>query len=181
MQFKDMTHKIIIENKSLQRIMFIVYSYLKNIETLLLFIFPSMLTLLYFKVVLHKVGSKTFIDHGFYFRYGSKIDIGNNVEINRNCSFYPSYLTASGKIHIGDNSILAPGVSIYAAGQDRNNHSEHTSGDVHIGQNVYIGANSIIRYGVTVGDNATIAIGSVIVKSVPANTTVGGNPAKILF
>lgn len=43
---------------------------------------------------------------------------------------------------------------------------------------VWIGSNSTILQGVTVGDNAIIAAGSVVTKDVPANTIVGGVPAK---
>jgi maltose O-acetyltransferase len=54
---------------------------------------------------------------------------------------------------------------------------EHKASDIVIGNNVYIGANSVIRYGVVIGDNATIAIGSVVVDNVLPNQLVGGNPA----
>ena len=172
--------KLLSTNKRLQRFMFSIYSNLKNLESIFLYLTPSQISHFYLKATLSKIGSGTFIDQGFYYRYGKKITLGKNVEINRNCSFYPSYLLDSGRIYVGDNSILAPGVSIYSAGQLKNNHSSHTAGDVHIGRNVYIGASTIIRYGVVIGDNATVAIGSVVVKSVPPNVTVGGNPAKII-
>jgi len=47
-----------------------------------------------------------------------------------------------------------------------------------VGRKVWIGSNSTILQGVTVGDNAIIAAGSVVTKDVPANTIVGGVPAK---
>lgn len=55
-----------------------------------------------------------------------------------------------------------------------------TFGKVVIGDYVYIGNNSLIMPGVTIGDNVLIAAGSVVTKSVPSNVVVGGNPAKIL-
>lgn len=53
-------------------------------------------------------------------------------------------------------------------------------GKITIGNYVYIGTNSLIMPGVTIGDNALIAAGSVVTKSVPARTVVGGVPAKYI-
>jgi maltose O-acetyltransferase len=51
---------------------------------------------------------------------------------------------------------------------------------VNIGHNVWIGGRAVINPGVTIGDNAVIASGAVVVKDVPANVVVGGNPARII-
>lgn len=53
-------------------------------------------------------------------------------------------------------------------------------GKVKIGNNVYIGNNTLVMPGVTVGDNVLIAAGSVVTKSVPSDSVVGGNPAKVI-
>lgn len=53
-------------------------------------------------------------------------------------------------------------------------------GKVTIGDWVYIGTNSLIMPGITIGDGALIAAGSVVTKSVPSGVVVGGNPAKII-
>ena len=50
---------------------------------------------------------------------------------------------------------------------------------VKIGRNVWIGSNSTILPGVTVGDNAVISAGSVVTRDVPENMVVAGNPAKV--
>ena len=52
--------------------------------------------------------------------------------------------------------------------------------DTDIGNYVYIGTNSLIMPGVSIGDNALVAAGSVVTKSVPARTVVGGNPARVI-
>lgn len=44
--------------------------------------------------------------------------------------------------------------------------------------NVFIGAKAIIKYGVTIGPNAVVAMGNVVTKDVALNTVVGGNPAR---
>lgn len=53
-------------------------------------------------------------------------------------------------------------------------------GKVQIGNYVYVGYNSMIMPGVTIGDNVLIAAGSVVTKSIPSNSVVGGNPAKYI-
>ncbi len=54
------------------------------------------------------------------------------------------------------------------------------SAPIKIGDNVWIGANSVILKGVTIGNNAIIAAGSIVTKDVPANAIVGGCPAKVI-
>ena len=49
-----------------------------------------------------------------------------------------------------------------------------------IGNNVWIGAHSIILGDISIGDNSVIGAGSVVVKDVPANAIVAGNPAKVI-
>ena len=51
---------------------------------------------------------------------------------------------------------------------------------IRLGKNVWVGSNSTILQGVTVGDNAIIAAGSVVTKDVPANMIVGGVPARYI-
>ena len=54
------------------------------------------------------------------------------------------------------------------------------SAPIHIGDCVFIGARSIICKGVTIGDHAIIAAGSVVIKDIPADEIWGGNPAKFI-
>lgn len=53
-----------------------------------------------------------------------------------------------------------------------------STGDIVVHDNVFIGAKAIIKYGVTIGPNAVVAMGSVVTKDVAPNTVVGGNPAR---
>ena len=53
-----------------------------------------------------------------------------------------------------------------------------STGDIVVNDNVFIGAKAIIKYGITLGPNAVVAMGSVVTKDVAPNTVVGGNPAR---
>lgn len=119
-----------------------------------------------------------------YVDYGENIHLGNNIEINMNCT-----LLDCNRITIGDNSGIGPSVQIYTVGHpikaaDRLSKSSavwiSSSAPVTIGRNVWIGGGSIILPGVTIGDNTTIGAGSVVSKSIPANCLAIGNPCRII-
>lgn len=57
---------------------------------------------------------------------------------------------------------------------------EDPYGKVRIGNNVYIGAQSIVMPGVCIGDNVIVGANSVVLNDVPSNCIVAGNPAKII-
>lgn len=111
----------------------------------------------------------------FHTNFGKHIVLGKNVFINHGCSFLDL-----GGIVIEDDALIGPKVCIITE-----NHPIHPSNRksldlkaVLIRCNAWIGANSTILPGVTVGENAIVAAGSVVTKDVAANTIVGGVPAK---
>ena len=53
-------------------------------------------------------------------------------------------------------------------------------GEIHIGNNVVIGSDSIILYGKTIGNNVIVAAGSVVTKDIPANCVAVGNPCRVI-
>lgn len=112
-----------------------------------------------------------------YINYGKHTKIGKNVFINFDCVFLDL-----GGITIEDNVLIAPKVSLLSEGHPIEPHSRHslTVGKIHIKKNAWIGANATILQGVTIGENAVVASGSVVSKDVPDNTIVGGIPAKII-
>ncbi|QGQ93728.1 acyltransferase [Paenibacillus psychroresistens] len=81
------------------------------------------------------------------------------------------------KIFIGSNSIIGYNTTILA--HEYLVH-EYRLGEVHIGSNVMIGANSIILPGVTIGDHAIIGAGTVVHKNVAAGSFVAGNPMQVI-
>lgn len=84
-------------------------------------------------------------------------------------------------ISIGNNVGLGPRVHILAHDASTKLALGYTKiGLVEIGDNVFIGANSVILPNVKIGNNVIIGAGSIINKDVPDNSVVGGNPAKVI-
>lgn len=113
----------------------------------------------------------------FYCECGKNIFIGENVFINCGCHFQDH-----GGIYIGDGTLIGSYVVMATInhGQKPSERSDNFPAPIHIGKKVWIGSHATILPGVTIGDNAIVAAGAVVAKDVPANTVVGGVPAKIL-
>lgn len=107
---------------------------------------------------------------------GGYMTIGNCL-INNKCA-----IMCRKQISIGNNTDIAAGVLI----QDYDGHvllpntRETSALPISIGNNVWIGANSVILKGVTIGEGAVVAAGSIVTKDVPPKCLVGGVPAKII-
>jgi acetyltransferase-like isoleucine patch superfamily enzyme len=112
-----------------------------------------------------------------HINYGKHTKIGKNVFINFDCVFLDL-----GGITIEDNVLIAPKVSLLTEGHPTAIEDRHSliPKPIHIKKNAWIGANATILQGVTIGENAIVAAGSVVSKDVPDNTIVGGTPAKII-
>lgn len=82
------------------------------------------------------------------------------------------------KISVGRNSIIGYNTTILA--HEYLIH-EYRLGEVKIGDNVMIGANSTILPGVDIGDGAVVSAGTLVHKDVPAGAMVGGNPMRIIY
>ena len=82
------------------------------------------------------------------------------------------------KIKVGRNSIIGYNTTILAHEYLIN---EYRLGEVAIGDEVLIGANSTILPGITIGDGATVSAGTLVHKNVPAGAFVGGNPMRIIY
>lgn len=120
-----------------------------------------------------------YIEPSFRCDYGYNIFLGHSFYANFDCVMLDVC-----PIHIGDNCMLAPGVHIYTATHPldavERNSGRELGKPVTIGNNVWIGGRAVVNPGVTIGDNVVVASGAVVIKNVPPDVVVGGNPARII-
>ncbi len=135
---------------------------------------PAML-----KELLGKTGETLFIEPPFHCDYGWNIEVGENFFANYNLT-----ILDVGKVIIGKNAQIAPNVSIYTAGHpihpDSRNSGYEYGIPITIGDNVWIGGNTVILPGVTIGNNVVIGAGSVVSKDIPDNKIAVGNPCRVI-
>ncbi len=120
-----------------------------------------------------------FVNPPFFCDYGTNIEVGKNFFANYNCT-----IIDVAKVRIGDNCQFAPNVSIYTAGHpihpvSRNSLYEYGK-EVIIGDNVWIGGNTVICPGVHVGSNTVIGAGSVVTRDIPDWCVAAGNPCRVI-
>lgn len=132
------------------------------------------------KKMFAEIGDDCYIETPFFANWGGKhVHFGNGVYANFNLT-----LVDDGEIYVGNNVLFAPNV-ILASGTHpihpelRSRQAQYNL-PIHIGNNVWIGANSVILPGVNIGDNSVIGAGSVVTKDIPANVIAVGNPCKVL-
>lgn len=113
----------------------------------------------------------------FYTDFGKNISVGENVFINACCHFQDhGGVTLGDGCQIGHNVVFAT-LNHGLAPEDR----AFTYPDpIVLERNVWVGSNATILQGVTIGENAVVAAGAVVTRDVPANTIVGGVPAKFI-
>lgn len=131
------------------------------------------------KELFGSTGNEIYIEPTFRCDYGYNIHVGEKFYANFDCVFLDVC-----PIRIGKNAMLAPCVHIYTATHpldpDERNSGYELGKPVTIGDNVWIGGNTVINPGVTIGNNVVIGSGSVVTKSFPDNVVIAGNPAKII-
>lgn len=133
------------------------------------------------KVVKELLGKSdgAWINPPFYCDYGFHIEVGKNFFANYNCT-----IIDVAKVKIGDNCQMAPNVAIYTAGHpihpDTRNTAFEYGKEVVIGDNVWLGGNTVICPGVHIGDHVVIGAGSVVVNDIPSWSVAAGNPCHVL-
>lgn len=148
-----------------------------------------------------KCGKLLRVDKGVrLLKRNSYLEVGRKVQLHRHVKLSAWGGSLKAHIIIGDNTAIGDRTEIHAGSRveigkgcniawdvcimDRDYHKFNSSDEaikpVKICDNVWIGCNSIVLKGVTIGEGAVIAAGSVVTRDVPPKTLVAGNPAKIL-
>jgi len=151
--------------------------------------------MLYFPSTMRRLCQRKFLrfDDTASFRAGayaivcSKISIGRNVVIRPGCGLYAAPADPAGTITISDDVLVGPGVQFIVS-----NHAfsrvdvpireqGHTRArPILVQRGAWIGSGVIVLPGVTIGENAVVGAGSVVVESVPARVVVAGNPTRVI-
>lgn len=138
---------------------------------------PQELRALFFRLTGRPVDESFGLFPPFYTDCGKNIHVGKNVFINMGCKFQDQ-----GGIFIGDGVLIGHNVVLATLNHAKSpcDRSTMLPAPIHIGKNVWIGANATVLPGVTIGDGAIVAAGAVVNRDVPENTVVGGVPAKVI-
>ncbi len=131
------------------------------------------------KQLFAEVGKGCYIEPPLQANWGRYTHLGNNVYANFNLT-----LVDDTHVYIGDSVMIGPNVTIATAGHpiepEMRRKVAQFNIPVHIKANVWIGANSVVLPGVTIGENSVIGAGSVVTKDIPANVVAVGNPCRVL-
>lgn len=117
-----------------------------------------------------EVPTKTLVKRG--------LKVGDNFNRQQGCFIDPTHCFL---IEIGDDVTFSIRVAVLAHDASTKKLLGYTKiGKVHVGNHVFVGANTTILPNVVIGDNAIIGAGSVVTKNIPSNMVAAGNPAKVI-
>ncbi len=121
----------------------------------------------------------TFIEPNFKCDYGYNTHLGQKFYAN-----YDLIILDVCEVRIGNNCMIGPRVSLFTATHPTDAATRVAGLEfgkpISIGDNVWIGGQSVINPGVSLGDNVVVASGSVVTKSFGSNLLIGGVPAKVI-
>ncbi len=116
----------------------------------------------------------------------SQIEIAetNGFKHGERCAFMGEVIIDPGHcwlIEVGNDVTFAPRVHVLAHDASTKRELGYTRiSEVIIGNNVFIGANSVILPGVHIGDNVIIGAGSIVTNDIPSDSVAAGNPCKVI-
>ncbi|MGV1055918.1 sugar O-acetyltransferase [Clostridium perfringens] len=132
------------------------------------------------KKMFAEIGDDCYIEPPFHANWGGKnVHFGNGVYANFNLTMVDDC-----DIFVGNNVLFGPNVTLSAGTHPihpelRSKQAQYNI-PIHIGNNVWIGANSVILPGVNIGDNSVIGAGTIVTKDIPSNVIAVGNPCRVL-
>lgn len=120
-----------------------------------------------------------YIEPHFFCDYGQNIFLGKRFYANHGCT-----ILDAARVEIGNQVLLGPQVQIITNNHPHNPETRvgglQQALPVSIGHKAWIGGGAIILPGVSIGDGAVVAAGSVVTQDVPARHLVAGNPARVI-
>lgn len=128
-------------------------------------------------------GSEVSFAPNVSFRNAERITIGDGTHIGEHSIIWAG--NATGRIVFGRKCLLAPHVTMTASNYatapgEFIMDQPKIEQDIVLGSDVWMGANTVVLAGVTIGDGAVVAAGAVVTRDVPAGAIVGGVPAKVI-
>lgn len=131
------------------------------------------------KKIFNQLGSRSTITPPFLCEFGKTISIGDNCFINMGVT-----MLDNAPILIGNHVLIGPASQFYTASHPLDYQGrrawEFSCKPIVVEDDVWIGGNVVICQGVTIGARSVVAAGAVVTKDVPADSLVGGNPAKVI-
>lgn len=126
-----------------------------------------------------KMGENVAVNTPFWCDYGYNTTVGDFFFANHNCQ-----ILDGGRVTFGNHVFIAPNclftTAEHAADAEQRNAGLEVALPITVGNNVWIGAGTIVLGGVTIGDNTIVGAGSVVTKSLPANVIAVGVPCRAL-
>ena len=127
------------------------------------------------------MGEGVWVEPPLHANWGCSTHLGDHVYVNFNLT-----LVDDGEIFIGDYTMLGPNVTLVTTGHPiapdlrRRVAPAQFSEPIHIGSNVWIGANVTVLPGVSIGDNSVIGACSLVTRDIPADSVAFGSPCRVV-
>lgn len=131
------------------------------------------------KKIFGQIGNHVTVNTPFWCDYGYNTTVGDYFFANHNCQ-----ILDGGKVTFGNHVFIAPNclftTAEHALDAEQRKAGLEVALPITIGNNVWIGAGTIVLGGVSIGDNAVIGAGSVVTKNIPSNVIAVGVPCRVL-
>ncbi|MBE6582631.1 MAG: sugar O-acetyltransferase [Ruminococcaceae bacterium] len=131
------------------------------------------------KQILGKMGDPVTVNTPFWCDYGYNTSVGDHFFANHNCQ-----ILDGAKVTFGDYVFIAPNcvftTAEHAIDAEQRNAGLEVALPITVGNNVWIGAGTVVLGGVTIGDNTVIGAGSIVTKDIPANVIAVGVPCRVM-
>src|ERR1700733_50509 len=134
------------------------------------------------KAKLKQLGKGVKISPTVFFKHPEMIQIGDHSFINHLCSIWAS---PGGAITIGSNVLLGPSTSIISSNHEVSRgelirNQPGRDAPIHIGDDVWLGANVVVTAGVSIGDGAVVGAGAIVTNDLPPMSICAGVPARVI-